>query len=111
MFIIRFIFTFCLSFIILCIPVGENRRFFDYLFDAVKPYAEKAVKTTKQKISSTKHYSKKLYSNSEPKHEDIVVKKEAAPIRKKHVMVKDNGDIETYTEEEQLRLKKVLEQE
>ena len=74
MFIIRFVFYFTLSFAILCIPIGGGRQLFDKIFTMVTPYAREVVKTTKQKITSTKRYSKKLYSNSNPIIEEDEVK-------------------------------------
>ena len=110
MFIIRFAFYFTLSFAILCIPIGNDRQLFDKLFSMVTPYARAAVKTTKQKISTTKRYSKKLYSNSDPDqviNEDRVKSKQSSVKRKK--IEHENKDPEdTYTDEEQERLRRVL---
>lgn len=110
MFIIRFAFYFTLSFAILCIPIGGGRQLFDKLFSMVTPYAREAVKTTKQKITTTKRYSKKLYSNSTPKVEEDEVKSKMSSVsRKKKVVKKSNNEPEeTYTDEEQERLRKVL---
>lgn len=113
MFIIRFVFYFTLSFAILCIPIGGGRQLFDKLFSLVTPYAREAVKTTKQKITSTKRYSKKLYSNSTPVIEEDEVKSKMSSVsRKKKDIKKDNKNPEeTYTDEEQERLRKVLSEE
>lgn len=115
MFIIRFVFYFALSFAILCIPIGNDRQLFDKLSSMVTPYARKAIKTTKQKYSSTKRYGKKLYSNSEPElEEDQIKSKLAAPQRKKNKkeIVKENREADdTYTNEEQERLRKALSDE
>lgn len=105
MFLIRFVFYFVLSFGILCIPVGNDQHLFDKLYTMVSPYAKDAIKTTKQKMTSTKKYSKKLYSNSEPLTDDIV-KTKAAAIKKKVEQFVEEGD--TYTKEEQERLQKIL---
>ncbi|MBC7427238.1 MAG: hypothetical protein H7336_01420 [Bacteriovorax sp.] len=114
MFIIRFAFYFTLSFAILCIPVGGGQQLFDKLFSMVTPYARDAVKTTKQKMSSTKRYSKKLYSNSTPVVEEDEVKSKMAGIQKKSKKIIKNEkkpSDDTYTEDEQERLKKVLSEE
>ena len=113
MFIIRFAFYFTLSFLILCIPIGGGQQLFDKLFTMVTPYAREVVKTTKQKISSTKRYSKKLYTNSSPQEEvDEVKTKLAANQKKKKKIIKENKDPDDiYTEEEQDRLRKVLSDE
>ena len=63
---IKFTIYFAISFAILCIPFGENQRLFDALYSWASPYAKEAVSTTKQKIATTTHYSKKLFSNSTP---------------------------------------------
>lgn len=112
MFIIRFVFYFTLSFAILCIPIGGGNQLFDKLFSMVSPYARDAAKATKQKFSSTKRYSKKLYSNSEPKLEEDQVKSKMAGIKKKKAIIKENGPSDdTYTDEEEARLRRVLSDE
>lgn len=110
MFIIRFAFYFTLSFAILCIPIGGGQQFFDKLFSMVTPYARTAVKTTKQKFTSTKRYSKKLYSNSEPAMEEDEVKSKMSA-QKKKIKKENKKTDETYTEEEQERLRRVLSEE
>lgn len=105
MFIIRFVFYFTLSFAILCIPIGGGQHFFDKLLGMVTPYADKAMNTTKQKISTTKRYSKKLYSNSEPFERDEI-KTRLASVKKIRVEHKQPDD--AYTDEERERLKKAL---
>jgi len=112
MFIIRFVFYFSLSFAILCIPIGDGRQLFDKIYSLVTPYAREAVKTTKQKLSTTKRYSKKLYSNSEPIIEEDQVKSKMSSIKKKKIIKIENKPAEdVYTEEEQERLRKVLSEE
>lgn len=107
MFLIRFVFYFILSFGILCIPVGKGLHLFDKFYAMVTPYADKAVLTTKQKISTTKRYSKKLYSNSEPIEKDEVRSK-LGGIQKKSYEVKKRAPDDSYTDEERERLRKVL---
>lgn len=82
MFFVRFIFYFALSFSLLCIPVEKDQLLFNKIFLFVSPYARDVVKTTKQKISTTKRYSKKLYSNSSPKAEEDKVQSQMAGIKK-----------------------------
>jgi hypothetical protein len=106
MFLIRFVFYFTISFLILCIPIGDQ-HLFDKLHSMATPYAEKALKTTKQKLSSTKKYSKKLYSNSEPVELDEV-KSKVSGIQKKKIVNYDGQSSDTYTQEEQEKLRKVL---
>lgn len=105
MFLIRFVFYFTLSFAILCIPIGNNRQLFDKLYGLITPYADKALSTTKQKLTTTKRYSKKLYSNSEPIEKDEV-KTKLAGIKK--LEVKHRAPDDSYTDEERERLRKVL---
>lgn len=105
MFLIRFVFYFTLSFAILCIPVGGGQHLFDKLLSYVTPYADKAMHTTKQKLSTTKRYSKKLYSNSEPFERDEI-KTHLAGVKK--VKVENKQPDDTYTDEERERLRKAL---
>ncbi|MBY0413373.1 MAG: hypothetical protein K2Q18_04380 [Bdellovibrionales bacterium] len=111
MFIIRFAFYFTLSFAILCIPIGGGQQLFDKLFNMVTPYARTMAKATKQKITSTKRYSKKLYSNSEPAVEEDEVKSKMSGIKKKNIKKQNKESDDTYTDEEQERLRKVLSEE
>ena len=110
MFIIRFAFYFTLSFAILCIPIGGGRQLFDKIFSMVTPYAREAVKSTKQKITTTKRYSKKLYSNSTPLIEEDEVKSKMSSVsRKKKIIQNNKVNLEdVYSDEEQERLRKVL---
>lgn len=107
MFLIRFVFYFTLSFAILCIPIGNGNHLFDKLYAMVTPYADKAVVITKQKMSSTKRYSKKLYSNSEPIEKDEVKTKLAGNQKKIRELKKSTPD-DSYTDEERERLRRVL---
>lgn len=109
MFIIRFVFYFTLSFAILCIPIGNGRQLFDKLYSMVTPYADKAVNTTKQKLTTTKRYTKKLYSNSEPLEKDEVKTKLAGT--KKKIQTKNLAPDDSYTDDERERLRKVLSEE
>ncbi len=110
MFIIRFAFYFVLSFAILCIPVGGGEQLFDKLSSLVTPYAREALKTTKQKMSSTKRYSKKLYSNSSPAEQEDQVKSKMAAIERKKIkkQVVAEPAQDTYSDEYQDRLKRAL---
>jgi hypothetical protein len=107
MFLIRFVFYFALSFAILCIPTGDSQHLFDRLYSFVSPYASEAVKSTKKKMSSTKKYTRKLYSNSEPIDNDVI-KTKASALKKKVEKAIDDGEM--YTKEEQERLQKILNQ-
>ena len=113
MFIIRFAFYFTLSFAILCIPIGGGRQLFDKIFSMVTPYAREAAQSTKQKITTTKRYSKKLYSNSTPVVEEDEVKSKMSSVSRKNKVIKkeNKNPDETYTDEEQERLRKVLSEE
>ena len=111
MFLIRFVFYFAISFAILCIPVGDGLHLFDKLYTMVTPYARKAVNTTKQKFSSTKRYSKKLYSNSEPIEKDEVKTKYAALKKAPASATTPANSDDTYTDDERERLRKVLSSE
>lgn len=110
MFIIRFVFYFTLSFAILCIPIGGGHHLFDKLYTMVTPYTDKAVMATKQKLTTTKKYSKKLYSNSEPFEKDEI-KTKLSGLQKKNYESKvktEKKPDDYYTDEERERLRKVL---
>ncbi len=107
MFIIRFIFYFSLSFFILCLPTGNDTTLFQRLYTMVTPYANKAIKTTKQKLATTKRYSKKLYSNSEPIETDEI-KSSVSAIAKKKVYFKNTSPEDSYSEDEKERLQRIL---
>ena len=109
MFLIRFVFYFTLSFAILCIPVGNGNQLFDKLYQIITPYADKAATSTLHKISVTKRYTKKLYSNSKPLENDEV-KTLLAGVKKK-IEIKNNQPDDAYTDAEKERLKKVLNEE
>lgn len=110
MFIIRFIFYFTLSFAILCIPIGGGQHLFDKLYTMVTPYTDKAVMATKQKLTTTKKYSKKLYSNSEPLEKDEIKTKLSGLQKKGYEQKAKTGKApdDYYTDEERERLRKVL---
>lgn len=113
---IRFAIYFVISFAILCIPFGENKRVFDALYAWASPYAREAVTTTKQKIATTSRYSKKLFSNSTPSRNDEVSLTKSA-IQRDDTNGTDEGlDLEssdanenqTYTNEEKEQILKAL---
>jgi hypothetical protein len=108
MFLIRFVFYFTLSFGILCIPIGDNEHLFDKLYNMTSPYVHNVVKTTQKKLTTTKRYSKKLYSNSEPFEKDEIKTKYAGV--QKQVTRKNASPDDTYTDDEQARLKKILDE-
>lgn len=110
MFIIRFAIYFSISFAIMCIPLGNEQHLFDKLYQMVTPYADKAMNTTKKKFSSTKRYTKKFYSNSEPFEKDEV-KTHYAAIKKTAAPAAQRSNDDTYTEEERERLRKALSDE
>lgn len=112
MFVIRFAFYFVISFAILCIPTGKDTYLFDNLLGLVSPYARTAMKTTKQKIATTTHYTKKLYSNSEPEQKmDQVKSKMAAIARDSKESIEDAKSAEYYSDDEEMRLRKILTEE
>lgn len=80
-FMFKFTIYFAISFAILCIPFGQgDGRIFDALYGYTRPYANEVVKTTKQKISTTTRYSKKLFSNTLPSatsNDEVSLKKSA----------------------------------
>lgn len=118
MFILKFVFYFALSFLILSIPIGENRVLFNSIHVAISPYADKFLHSTKDKINKTAYYSKKLYSNSEPQYTDKVrskmagLKKEAddVVIGFKEEVIDENGNptYDHYDDDEEYRLRQII---
>lgn len=107
MFIFRIVFYFTLSFIIYSIPVGNNQNVFNLLQDKVSDYGNSAISIFVKKIHTTKKYSKKMFSNSQvPGFQDEINEKQASIKKKPKILHKAPDD--TYSEEEQLRLKNVL---
>lgn len=115
---IRFAIYFTISFGILCIPFGKDQRIFDALYAWSSPYAKSAVNATKQKLVTTTHYSKKLFSNSSPSTNDEVSITRSALLRdedngtdvgieleEKPVAIEEN---QTYTDEEKKEILKAL---
>lgn len=112
MFIIRFAFYFALSFAILSIPTGSQRKIFDHITALVSPYASEALKETKQKIQTTAHYSKKLYSNSEPTISTDQVRSKMAAIKKgAQEKMKDLDGYSDDVSDEEERLRNILTEE
>lgn len=118
MFILKFVFYFALSFLILSIPVGDNRVLFNSLHSLVSPHADKLLDSTKDKIHKTAYYSKKLYSNSEPQYSDKVRTKMAA-VKKdsddvvigfKEEVIDENGNstYDHYDDDEEYRLRQII---
>lgn len=114
---IKFCIYFVISFAILCIPFGQNQRVFDALYSWVSPHAKEAINTTKQKISTTSRYSKKLFSNSTPSNNDEVSLTKSA-LQKNDLEEEMNGSDDgidlaeetnhTYTAEEKEQILKAL---
>jgi hypothetical protein len=73
----KFSIYFAISFAILCIPFGNDQRFFDTLYRAATPYTNEAVSTIKQKVATTTRYSKKLFSNTLPSEDQISTSRSA----------------------------------
>lgn len=119
MFIIKFVFYFALSFLILSIPIGENRVLFNSIHVAISPYADKVLHTTKDKINKTAYYSKKLYSNSEPQYNTDKVRSKMAGVKKnsddvvigfKEEVIDENGNpsYDHYDDDEEYRLRQII---
>lgn len=95
----KFTIYFAISFAILCIPFGQgDGRIFDALYNYTRPYANDVVKTTKQKISTTTRYSKKLFSNSSPSATNDEVSLRKSAVQKEEKLDEMMGD-DAYSED------------
>lgn len=98
-FMFKFTIYFAISFAILCIPFGQgDSRIFDALYNYTRPYANEVVKTTKQKITTTTRYSKKLFSNSSPSATNDEVSLRKSAIQKEDNLEDEMGG-DAYSEE------------
>ena len=107
MFIIKFLFYFSLSFIILSFPI-ENKNVFFHLNKVAKPYTQKIFEMVGTKVETGIQkgsiFSKKLFSNTLPAEDKI---KSTLSSMSKKVPIKKKMEGE-YTNEEKSMLNKIL---
>jgi len=107
MFVLKFIFYFTLSFIILCVPVSQKNVFF-YLDKAAAPYTKEIFSIIKKKAIEGKKIGKKFFNNSTPKVSDSV-NSSYSSTQKEHDLGHHHGHHEEpYTVEEKQMLLNIL---
>lgn len=106
---LKFFITFCVSFVLLSIPV-QNKPLFYYLNDWAKPITDEVFMGSKDVlldgVKKSKNFGQKLFNNTVPQDE---ISLQNSSIDKKEMIKKiehDHG--ESYTEEEKDMLKKIL---
>lgn len=106
---LKFMITFCVSFLLLSIPVQEKPLFY-YLNRWAKPITDEVFTGSKdvllKGVKKSKNFSQKLFNNTVPQDE---ISLQNSSIDKKEVLKNiehDHG--EHYTEEEKDMLKKIL---
>lgn len=106
---LKFAITFCVSFLLLSIPVQEKPLFY-YLNNWAKPITDEVFTGSKdvllKGVKKSKNFSQKLFNNTVPQDE---ISLQNSSIDKKEVLKNiehDHG--EHYTEEEKDMLKKIL---
>lgn len=108
---IKFVIYFTISFIILSIPVSEDKALFDLANQLAKPYTTKLfikIKTSiSENISDAKDLPNKFFDNTSDKG----LKKFDTVIEKKSALVKEkilNAPHENYTREEREAILNIL---
>lgn len=107
---LKFFITFCVSFLLLSIPVQKKPLFY-YLNDWARPITEEVFAGSKdvllKGVKKSKNFSQKLFNNTTPESDEISLSNSS--IDKKEMLKSiehDHG--EHYTNEERDMLKKIL---
>lgn len=106
MFVVKFVFYFILSYMILCIPIKTVPTFV-HLNKLTTPYAERFFSFAKlnfaKGIESGRSFGRSLFSNSVPKYQDSVKTTSSALEKRKRRKEMIPQDSYTIEEEEMLR--------
>jgi hypothetical protein len=65
-FLLKFFVYFTISFLILCIPMGNHMNLFDKIYIHAYPLMEQITKGAKKQLKSTSNFTEKLFTNSKP---------------------------------------------
>lgn len=108
---IKFVIYFAISFIILSIPISEEKALFDLANQVAKPYTTKLFIKIKSSISENISDAKKLpnkffdnTSDKESKNFDEVIEKKSALVKEKVL----NAPHDNYTREEREAILNIL---
>lgn len=112
MFIIKFFIYFSISFVILSIPVGEDKKIFNYCDDLAKPYTAQIFNSIRGAVSNgikeSKRVGKKMFNNTSEKFDEV--KSSISAGQKKPIQEIDNDPKDSYTPEEREALLRILQQ-
>jgi gas vesicle protein len=112
MFVIKFLFYFSLSFVILSVPVSGNKKVFNYCDELAKPYTAQIFGAIKGAISNgvheSKRVSKKLFNNTSEKIDEV--KSSISASQKEAIKEIDSTPKDSYTPEEREALLRILQQ-
>ena len=105
----KFFLYFCLSYLILCVPIS-HRPLFQHMHAITAPYAKQLIKKVKKASAKTWHQTKRLFLNSTPDLQDTIHTGLSA-------LEKQKADLdllethEHYTPEEKAIIEEALEQD
>ena len=107
---LKFLITFCFSFLLLSIPVQKKPLFY-YLNQWAKPITQEVFSGSREVllegVKKSKNFSHKIFNNTVPQSDEISLQNSSIDKgRKKALEVIDHG--EDYTAEEKNMLKKIL---
>ena len=105
----KFFLYFCLSYLILCVPIS-HRPLFQHMHAITAPYAKQLVKKVKRASAKTWHQTKRLFLNSTPDLQDTVHTGLSA-IQKQKAALDLLETREHYTPEERALIEEALEQD
>lgn len=108
---LKFMISFCVSFLVLSIPVQQKPLFF-YLNQWAQPITEEIFSGSKdallQGVKQSKTFGKKLFNNTAPSSDNISF--QSSSVTKKKT-IEDIDHNETYTAEEKDMLLNILKNE
>lgn len=107
----KFFICFCVSFVLLSIPVQRKPLFF-YLNEWASPITSEIFSSSRDvildSIQKSKKVGTKLFNNTKPGNEDVISTQSSAVEQLNKEVEHDFDHGETYTEEEKHMLKEIL---
>lgn len=108
---LKFLISFCVSFVVLSIPVQQKPLFY-YLNRWAEPITQEIFTGSKEVliegVKQSKTFGKKLFNNTAPAGDDISL--QSSSVVKKKKTLEDIHHDETYTEEEKNMLLNILQE-
>jgi len=106
---LKFVISFCLSFLLLSIPV-QNKPLFFYLYGWAQPITEEVFSGSKEVllngVKQSKNFGKKLFSNTAPSTDKISTK--SSSINRSKESLEEISNNESFTAEEKGMLINIL---